>query len=175
MQDASFLKLKEMVHELEIIDSQNVPFRDYVVESCAMNYCGRYGKTWQCPPGVGSLDELKQKCLTYKKAVVFTTVHSIEDSFDIEGMDAGRVVHESITDNVILLFDTQNIRVLSAEGCNLCETCTYPTAPCRFPDKARSSVEANGISVVEPAKDCGINDKNGNNTVTYFSMIFYND
>ena len=175
MQDVYFLKLKEMVHEFAIVDSQDVPFRDYVVEACAMNYCGRYGKTWQCPPGVGTLEELKKKCLAYKKAVVFTTVHSIEDSFDIEGMNAGRVEHEKITDKAILLFKGQKIRVLSAGGCGLCEKCTYPTALCRFPDKARSSVEANGISVVELANNCCINYKNGNNTVTYFSMIFYNE
>ena len=175
MNDARFLKLRELVHEFAIVNPQDVPFRDYVVDACAMNYCGRYNKTWQCPPGVGTLEQLKQKCLAYKQAVVFTTVHAIEDSFDIEGMNAGRVAHESITDEVILLFNAQNIRVLSAEGCGLCEVCTYPTAPCRFPDKARSSVEANGISVVELASNCGIKYKNGNNTVTYFSMIFFND
>lgn len=51
--------------------------------------------------------------------------------------------------------------------------CTYPTAPCRFPEKARSSAYANGISVVDLAKQLGINYKNGNNTVTYFSVVLY--
>ena len=85
MNDPRFLKLKELVHEFAIVNPKDVPFREYVVDACAMNYCGRYGKTWQCPPGVGSLEHLKEKCLAYKKAVVFTTVHPIEDSFDIEG------------------------------------------------------------------------------------------
>ena len=38
-----------------------------------------------------------------------------------------------------------------------------------------SSVEAYGISVVEMAKNCNINYKNGVNTVTYFSLILFND
>ena len=51
--------------------------------------------------------------------------------------------------------------------------CTYPTAPCRCPEKARSSVEANGISIVDLAKQLGINYKNGNNAVTYFWVVLY--
>ena len=67
----------------------------------------------------------------------------------------------------------KSIKTLSAEGCSLCKVCTYPNSTCRFPNKARSSVEANGISVVELAKNCNIHYTNGKNTVTYFSMIFY--
>ncbi|MBR2616748.1 MAG: hypothetical protein IKC56_00735 [Clostridia bacterium] len=55
----------------------------------------------------------------------------------------------------------------------MCKTCTYPTAPCRFPDRARTSMEACGINVVELAKEVGINYVNGQNTVTYFSLILY--
>ena len=166
-------KVRLKVYQLACINVKDIPFREYVVDACASNRCGKYGKTWQCPPGVGDLETLKAKCLSFSKAVVFTTCHDLEDSFDIEGMDAGRVKHEKITDEVIELFPNIEIRVLSAEGCTLCEKCTYPHSPCRFSDKARSSVEANGISVVELAKQCDINYKNGNNTVTYFSVILY--
>ena len=166
-------KIEKKVHQVAYISTKDIPFREYVVEACAMNACGRYGKTWQCPPGVGDIETLKAKCLSFSQALVFTTYHELEDSFDIEGMEEGRVKHEKITDEVAELFGSIPKRILSAEGCSLCKECTYPNAPCRFPNKARSSVEANGISVVELAKQIDINYKNGNNTVTYFSMIFY--
>lgn len=166
-------KIRRKVHQFVCMNSKEIPFREYVRLACASNQCGMYGKTWQCPPGVGDIETLKAKCLTYSKALVFTTCHTLEDSFDIEGMERGRVEHERITDEVAMLFSRQDIRVLSAEGCGICKKCTYPNAPCRFPKKARASVEANGISVVELAKQCGINYKNGNNTVTYFSIMFY--
>ena len=165
-------EIKIRVHEFACVQPSEIPFREYVVEACARNQCGMYGKTWQCPPGVGDMKTLKTKCLAYSNAIVFTTCHALEDSFDIEGMEQGRIEHEKITDEILELFQGEK-RVLSAEGCRLCEKCTYPNAPCRFPERARSSVEANGISVVELAKQCGINYKNGNNTVTYFSVIFY--
>lgn len=165
-------EISPKVHQMAVIDTQDIPFRQYVVEACEMNTCGMYGKTWQCPPGVGDLEMLKGKCLSYEKAVVFTTYHEIEDSFDIEGMERGRMKHEKVTDEIAALFLSEK-RVLSAEGCNLCEKCTYPDSPCRYPQKARSSVEANGISVVELAKKCGLHYNNGINTVTYFSVILY--
>ena len=167
--------LKTITHQSAILKTVDIPFRDYVVEACAMNYCGRYNKTWQCPPGVGKLEDLKEKCLSFKKGLLFTTMHALEDSFDIEGMNNGRIEHEKITDKVVELFNSKKIHVLSAEGCKICEKCTYPTQPCRYPQKARSSVEAYGISVVEMAQNCNINYKNGVNTVTYFSLILFND
>ena len=165
--------LARLVHEYACIKTSEIPFRRYVVDACAMNYCGQYGKTWQCPPGIGNFEDLQKECLSYENALVFTTCHAIEDSFDIEGMDEGRKTHEKTTDEVLRLFSDKKIKALSAEGCGLCKKCTYPTAPCRFPDKARSSVEANGISVVELAQNCGIRYKNAPNTVTYFSVILY--
>ena len=171
--DIRIERLKKLVHELAVVDTEEIPFRTYVVDACAMNYCGRYNKTWQCPPAVGTLEKLKESCLSYKQAVIFTTYHPLEDSFDIEGMERGRTAHEKITDQAVEIFSGEEVKTLSAEGCNLCESCTYPDAPCRFPNKARSSVEANGISVVELSKNCNIHYTNGENTVTYFSMIFY--
>ena len=165
--------ISRIVHEYACIKTTEIPFRRYVVDACAMNYCGQYGKTWQCPPAIGEFDELKKECLSYEKAIVFTTCHPLEDSFDIEGMNAGREVHEKLTDAIIQLFNGKKIKALSAEGCRLCKECTYPNTPCRFPQKARSSVEANGISVVELAQNCGMHYKNGQNTVTYFSVILY--
>ena len=132
-----------------------------------------YGKSWQCPPGVVTLEALQQKCLCYKNAIIFTTCQPLTDSFDLDGMTQARIVHEQTTDIIVGLFKRESVRALSAEGCSLCVECTYPNAPCRYPQKARSSVEANGISVVELAKDCGLHYNNGANTVTYFSVIFY--
>ncbi len=173
MQTELLQEILKIVHQAGFINPKDIPFSEWVVETCAKNQCGMYGKTWQCPPGVGTLKQLKAKCLAFSKAIVFTTCHQLEDSFDIEGMHEGRIKHEKITDQTVKFFKGKSIRVLSAEGCKLCEKCTYPTAPCRFPEKARSSVEANGISVVDLAKQMGINYKNGNNTIIYFSVILY--
>ena len=63
--------------------------------------------------------------------------------------------------------------VLSAGGCHRCETCTYPDAPCRFPEKLVPSVSSFGIHVSKLAANARINYINGANTVTYFSFVIY--
>lgn len=166
-------KVAQLAHQYAFIEVRKIPFCEWVVDACKANYCGKYGTTWTCPPAVGTLSELKEKALKFDRALVFSTKHALEDSFDIEGMNSGRISHEKATDKVVELFKGEKIRVMSAEGCGLCKTCTYPNAPCRFPEKARSSVEANGISVVDLSKECGINYHNSANTVTYFSVILF--
>jgi len=47
--------------------------------------------------------------------------------------------------------------LLSNEGCIRCKSCTYPDAPCRFPDKLYPSLEGYGILVTELAKKAGLN------------------
>jgi predicted metal-binding protein len=64
--------------------------------------------------------------------------------------------------------------VFGAGGCNICEQCAYPE-PCRFPDKTYSSIEASGINVTELSRAAEIQYNNGANTVTYFSMILFNE
>ncbi len=153
--------------------SEELAFQEEVVAACKQNYCGMYGKTWTCPPAVGELSALKEKCTAYENAFVFTTKHGLEDSFDIEGMGEAREKHAQIEGELIAALQGQKFLFLGAGACNVCKTCTYPTAPCRFPDKAKTSMEACGISVVQLSKDVNINYVNGQNTVTYFSLILY--
>uniref|UniRef100_UPI002FDD09D2 DUF2284 domain-containing protein n=1 Tax=Muricomes intestini TaxID=1796634 RepID=UPI002FDD09D2 len=63
--------------------------------------------------------------------------------------------------------------LLGNEGCDLCETCTYPAAPCRFPQKVHPPIESMGIMVSELAKQIGIKYINGKNTITYFGALLF--
>ena len=152
--------------ELKIGD---VEFSEEVVAACRANYCGNYNKSWRCPPNVGTLEELKEKYTKYPEVFVFTTKHEIEDSFDIEGMFAARLEHDKV-ENLIRPVLPEGSQVLGAGGCNVCEKCAFPE-PCRFPEKAKTSVEACGINVVSLAKTAKINYTNGENTVTYFTLV----
>ena len=64
--------------------------------------------------------------------------------------------------------------ILSNEGCGRCKDCTYPDAPCRFPDKLYPSIEGFGFIVSELAQQAGIKYNNGPNTVTFFGAVLYN-
>jgi len=162
------------VWEHAMISPKDITFSENVRKACEVNYCGRYGKCWTCPPGAGDWQVLRDHFREYEHAFVFTTKYDLEDSFDVEGMDEARVQHEAVDKAILALLEGEEPHELAGAGsCKICEKCTYPDAPCRFPDKARRSMEACGMDVVSLSKDCGIHYINGADTVTYFSIIFW--
>ena len=46
--------------------------------------CPMYGKSWACPPGVGTVGNCKVKCLGYKKGLCVSTIVEVADISDID-------------------------------------------------------------------------------------------
>lgn len=163
------------VWEYAFIKPSDITFAQSVRDACAANICGKYGKSWTCPPGVGDWQDLRDHFMTYSNVLVFTTCHTLEDSFDFEGMMEGKKAHDELDESILDLLadETDPYELTGVESCARCEKCTYPDAPCRFPHRARKAMEACGINVVKLAADCGIRYMNGQNTVTYFSAVFW--
>lgn len=163
------------IFEYKLVASDEIPFSQAVVEMCEANRCGKYATCWTCPPGVGKLEDLERKIKSYKTACVFTCKYDLEDSFDFEGIIEGQKRTKSVLNSITarLRSDGEPFMALGCEGCGICEKCTYPDKPCRFPELAVPSVEACGINVVEFAKNTGIKYNNGTNTVTYFCLILF--
>ncbi len=163
--------------EIAFIDPQIIHFSDEVRRICESNTCGQFGTTWQCPPAVGPLAELKALCLRYNEALLFSTVAPLEDSFDFEGMISAMEAHQALSldirETVRRMIAPRACLLFGAGACKLCESCTYPNGePCRMPEKATASMESIGINVVELCRSTGFKYNNGPDTVTYFSLIF---
>jgi predicted metal-binding protein len=165
--------LRGRAWDCAVMPTSELLFLPEVRKACEVNTCGSYGTNWGCPPGNGTLDELKQKITAFAKAFIFTTKYDLEDSFDIEGMSAAGEIHRVLTVEMQARFGKTN-PVYGAGGCSVCKKCAYP-APCRFPDKAVSAVEAAGIAVGDLSKTAGVKYNNGEATVTFFSMILFNE
>ena len=174
MDIAKYLDLPE-IFESKVIPAAKIPFAQSVADACRSNQCGKYGTCWTCPPGVGEYQELEKKIKTYENAAVFTCKYALEDSFDFEGMMDGQKATMQILYGIMekLRADGEAFWALGCGGCSICKKCTYPDAPCRFPEKAVISVEACGINVVSLAKNTGIHYYNGSNTVTYFCIVLF--
>ena len=52
---------------------EELPFSERVREVCR-GECPMYGKSWSCPPVVGSVTECRERCLRYDKALLLVTV-----------------------------------------------------------------------------------------------------
>ena len=63
--------------------------------------------------------------------------------------------------------------VLSTEACTRCAHCTYPDAPCRFPERLHHALEGYGFLVHELAQAAGIRYNGGKGTVTFFGALLF--
>lgn len=150
----------------------NAAFRDI----CAQNACGLYGTCYMCPPDIGPIEALMAKAQQYPVCFMYQTVSVLEDSFDYEGMIEAKKVHHRCAqriDKQARALLKEGFLHLEAGGCGMCARCAkLDGIPCRFPDKALSSLEGYGIDVYQTALHAGLPYVNGQNTVTYFGMIF---
>ncbi len=168
--------LKSGMNEAGYIKISDLVFHDEVRKICEGNTCRNYGTNWACPPAVGTIEECKKRVEQYSHMLLFSKKYDLEDSFDLEGMiEAGRQFKAdvcSIEENVSSL--CSEYMILSNEGCDRCEKCTYPDEPCRSMKTLHHSLEGYGVIVSHMAKSAGIKYINGEDTVTYFGALLFN-
>ncbi|MDO4522849.1 MAG: DUF2284 domain-containing protein [Eubacteriales bacterium] len=160
--------------QYQVLNSQEIPFSEKVRHICRTE-CERYGRSWSCPPAVGEVKACRQQCLTYKQALIFTTLAEVSDASIMSETLATRAGHEDVTRAICEELKRSGAEVLplSSESCQICEECAYPNA-CRFPGKAIPCVESYGILVTEIAEKCGMEFYYDSQTVTWFGIIFFN-
>lgn len=171
--------LEQQMQELPIVQyeffrTEELTFTDRVRTVCQVE-CPQYGKSWACPPGVGTVEECREKCLSYPNALLITTMTEVGDIANIDEALATRPDHEEITHAVNDLMRAQGVEtyVLSTESCAVCDQCSYPDGPCRHPERMFPCVESHGILVTELAEQYGIEFQAGGNIVTWFSLLLY--
>ena len=154
-----------------VLDRQ---FRDI----CRTNACGRYGRCYMCPPDIGDVEETMEKIRIFPHVIVYQSISPLEDSFDFEGMMEAGERHGHISGRIHLaLNDILNKPYLHlSSGCRLCQRCAkMDDLPCRHPDIALGAVEGHGVDVYQTVKNSSLKYVNGENTVTYFGMLFYTE
>jgi len=161
-----------------VVPLSEIVFNAAFREACASNQCGKYGTNWACPPGVGAPDDLIAQARRFCNGLIIQTVWPLEDAFDFDGMMAGAQKHNALfrqaKEQVTPLLSVGPTLGLSAGACSLCEPCTYPSGqPCRWPDRALSSLEAYGIDVAALIASAGLAYTNGPDTVSYVGAILY--
>lgn len=153
------------------LNAASIKLMPEVRQMCAQNTCHQYGKNWSCPPGCGSLEECGQKIRHYHWGILVQTVGQLEDSMDGEGMMAAEAAHKKHfyeLEKVLRPLYPQMLPI-GAGCCVKCKECTYPDAPCRFPDQSFASMEAYGMLVTQVCQDNGLDYYYGPCTIAYTS------
>ena len=161
----------------EFINPAKLEFSDRIRWICE-HECPMYGKTWACPPAVGSVESCRGKCKSYVNCLMISTIVEVADISDINATLATRGDHEAVTNQVRDLLRQQGVEpyVLSTEACAECARCAYLDGePCRFPDRMHPCVESHGINVLALLDEMGLAFQYGENVVTWFSLLFFNE
>ena len=173
--------LEQQLSELPLytyfyITPEQLEFSDRIRYICEAE-CPRYGKSWACPPGVGSVEACKAKCLDYQECLVIGTITECKDIADIDETLATRPDHEALTDQVAQLLRDMGAEpyILSTDSCAICANCTFPEGkPCRHQDKMHPCIESHGINIIPTLEENGLEFQYGGNIITWYSMLFYN-
>ena len=142
---------------------------------CASGKCAMYDKRWSCPPGCGTLDECRELLKGYTRGILVQSVGALEDNFDIETMMETEAAHKERFYAMRKALVEKGIDALAAGAgcCTICPECTYPDAPCRFPEQKMSSMEALGMLVLEVCKANDMRYFYGENTIAYTSCFLF--
>ena len=159
----------------DFFDPRELEFSSRIRWICE-NECPMYGKSWACPPGVGTVDTCRQVCMAYDHCLLISPIVEVRDIADMEETLATRPDHEALTEQVRELMKAQGVDpfILSTEACTVCERCAILDGePCRFPEKMHPCVESHGINVVDVLEQRGLEFQFGANVVTWISLLFY--
>ena len=76
-------KLAELpLYIYDFIDPRDLEFSDRIRWICE-HECPMYGRSWACPPGVGSVCDCQTKCLSYENCLMISTIVEVADITNI--------------------------------------------------------------------------------------------
>lgn len=162
----------ELIAPAKLVCSNS--FRTY----CEDNLCGFYGKCWSCPPDVGEIEVLTAQLRNYEHIVIYQVISPVEDISNQEEIyAAGERLSATSQKLQSLLRSALNKPFLHLGGsCHLCPECTkLYNEPCRYPDKLLPSLSAYGVDVCKTCEGTSLSYMNGENTITNFGMILFNE
>lgn len=158
-----------------LIDTSELTFVPAFRPLCEENLCGKYGVNYACPPDCGTVEEMRQRVLGYRHALVLQTMWDIEDPMDETQTKPAKGTHNKLTRQLMDRSGRTGLMV-GASGCNLCDPCAIVNGePCRFPDLKFSCMSAYCIFVKELADRCGMEYDCGPGLVAFFSMFCFDE
>ena len=141
---------------------------------CAADKCRAYGKNWTCPPHCGTLAQCDERIRSYSRGILLQTVGHLKKTVDTKGYRRTEQQHlqqfHALCHQLRIAYP--DALCLGSGGCRICEVCAYPN-PCRFPEKALSSMEGYGLFVTQVCRDNDLPYQYGEKTVTYTACVLF--
>lgn len=154
-------------HQVAPLRAETIELNPEVRQMCRQ--CHAFGTRWSCPPACGTLEQCREHISRYQEGILVQTVRELEDELDGEGMMEAEAAHIAHFHQLYaqLRVYYPDLLPLGTGGCRLCQSCTYPDASCRFPDRMVSSMEAYGMLVMQICKSNQLSYYYGPKTISY--------
>lgn len=143
-----------------VIQTDLIVVQDEVVErGCAA--CPNYGRYLSCPPAVETPAWFRDYLAGFRQALLVQLKGTLTG--DPVTIDHNEALQYAARMNQWLLTLEEfcqaagfsRARSFIGGHCQLCESCIGPGSDCRHPEEMRTSVDANGINVVETCAAAG--------------------
>jgi len=158
------------------LDISALEFMQEVRDMCNAEMCKNYNKSWSCPPACDSLEKIRTRAAAYVVGILVQTVGQLDDSYDWDGIMRAGAQHKSCFSKLRhrLESDFSDVLAMGMGECRICDSCAYPGAPCRHPDKMEVSMEANGLLVSKVCTDNGLAYNYGSDKIAFTSCFLIN-
>lgn len=159
-----------------IISTDKIIFDPMFRPYCEENLCGQYAANYSCPPDCGSPEEMKQRILRHKHALVLQTICQVADYADAPAIKQGKKAHNAAQIRLIqkLRQDGHPGLMVGASGCALCAPCNHTKGlPCAYPELKYSCMSAYCIFVKKLTDECQMEYDCGEGLLALFGLYAF--
>jgi predicted metal-binding protein len=146
---------------------------------CIENKCGNYDNNYMCPPHIGTITDMKHRLEKYIHGILLQDTVKIADKDDHDYVRHTKLdFHHKVLQIEEFLKNkgTGELWSMIAGSCSLCDNCqAIVKQPCTYPDKARMSMEAAGINVLDVLAQLGLDNKFYEDKVNWTGCILCAD
>ncbi len=170
------LALETGFFKAQVVETDKIVFDEKFRPYCEDNFCGQYGINYSCPPVCGTVEEMKNRVLKHKKALVLMTRWEIPTLTDSVKLKQGKQKHNAYTVKLIDKLKEEGHQgfMIGAGGCNLCSPCALKEGkPCANPEKRYSCMSAYCIFVKDIATKCNMEYDYKDGLLSYFGMYVF--
>jgi len=151
------------VSDVKIISTKKIPVEDEIIDFCKEPLCEGYDKSIYCPPHVMKPQRFRDLLSKYENAIFFKIDVLQKILVSEERYDEFRKIYEIATELEIFAIEAgfSESKGFAAGSCKPVFCPEYQCqalvngGTCRYPDKARPSMEAVGINVFKLVRDVG--------------------
>lgn len=161
-----------------VMETADLEFHPEYRAFCEANACGNYDRNYGCPPDCGTPEEMEQKVMAYRKALVFQSQGQVKDIFDGEETKKLKQAHSRMTRQLLRRLSEAGVEMdgfpIMCGPCGYCKTCGKVTGEACMQEEMRAScLSAYCIDASSMAAKCGMDIQWTGDVVSFFSLYVF--